>query len=61
MRALAMLVAGEDPGRNVVVPPTLVTRQMLIDGDIETMEDLSAKLPQFARTDVAKPAWMPVP
>ncbi|MCE7030137.1 substrate-binding domain-containing protein [Jiella sp. CBK1P-4] len=59
VRALAMLLAGEDPGHNVVVPPTLVTRDMLLENDINNMEQLSQKLPQFAATDVAKPEWMP--
>ncbi|MCQ0986571.1 substrate-binding domain-containing protein [Jiella sp. LLJ827] len=59
VRALAMLLAGEDPGHNVVVPPTLVTRDMLMEKDINNMDELSQKLPQFATTDVAKPDWMP--
>ncbi|MCB8836403.1 substrate-binding domain-containing protein [Aurantimonas sp. VKM B-3413] len=61
VRALAMLLAGEDPGHNVVVPPTLVTRDMLMENEIQNMDELSQKLPQFAKTDVAKPEWMPVP
>jgi len=61
VRALAMLLAGEDPGHNVVIPPTLITRKALLDGDIKSMEDLSAKMPQFAHADVAVPAWMPLP
>jgi len=61
VRALAQLLAGEDPGHNVIVPPTLITQKDLIDKDIKNMEDLSAKLPQFAHADVAMPAWMPNP
>ena len=61
VRALAMLLAGEDPGQSVIVPPTLITRDMLMDLDIQNMEQLSAKLPQFAHADVAVPAWMPLP
>jgi simple sugar transport system substrate-binding protein len=61
VRALAMLLAGEDPGHNVVVPPTLITQQELKDKNIKNMEDLSANLPQFAHADVAVPAWMPLP
>ncbi len=61
VRALAQLLAGEDPGHNVIVPPTLITQKELIDKDIKNMEDLSAKLPQFAHADVAMPAWMPNP
>ena len=61
VRALAMLLAGEDPGKSVIVPPTLITQKQLNDNDIKNMEDLSAKLPQFAHADVAVPAWLPLP
>ena len=61
VRALAMLLAGEDPGRNVIVPPTLITQAFLNDNDIKNMDDLSVKMPQFAHADVAVPDWMPLP
>ena len=61
VRALAMSLAGEDPGASVIVPPTLITQAMLEENDIENMQDLSAKLPQFAHADVATPDWMPLP
>lgn len=61
VRSLAMLLAGEDPGTSVVVPPTLITQTMLLDNDIKSMEELSARLPQFAHADVATPDWMPLP
>ena len=61
VRTLAMLLAGEDPGHNVIVPPTLITQSALISEDITNMQDLSAKLPQFAHADVAVPDWMPLP
>lgn len=61
VRALAMLLAGENPGASVIVPPTLITQKDLNDGDIKNMEELSVKLPQFAHADVAMPAWMPNP
>lgn len=61
VRSLAMLLAGEDPGQNVIVPPTLITQQFLNDNDIKNMSDLSEKMPQFAHADVAAPAWMPLP
>lgn len=61
VRALAMMLAGEDPGKSVIVPPTLITQAQLNDNDIKNMEELSAKLPQFAHADVAVPAWMPLP
>ena len=61
VRALAMLLAGEEPGAQVIVPPTLITQAMLNDLDITNMEDLGARLPAFAHADVAVPAWMPLP
>jgi len=61
VRALAQLLAGEDPGKQVIVPPTLITQKDLNDNDIKNMEDLSAKMPQFAHANVAMPAWMPNP
>ncbi len=61
VRALAMMLAGENPGHNVVVPPTLITQEQLNAQDIKNMEELSQKLPQFAHADVAVPAWMPLP
>lgn len=61
VRSLAMLLAGEDPGASVIVPPTLITQAMLMDNDIKSMQDLAAKLPAFAHADVATPDWMPLP
>ncbi|MEP3274928.1 MAG: substrate-binding domain-containing protein [Stappiaceae bacterium] len=61
VRTLAMLLAGEEPGASVIVPPTLITQAMLNELDIKNMEDLAAKLPQFAHADVATPDWMPLP
>ena len=61
VRTLAMLLAGQDPGHSVIIPPTLITQKMLNDNDIKNMADLSAKLPQFAHADVSVPDWMPLP
>jgi simple sugar transport system substrate-binding protein len=61
VRALAMLLAGEDPGAQVIVPPTLITQAQLNELNITNMEELGAKLPAFAHADVAAPAWIPLP
>ncbi|WMS45000.1 substrate-binding domain-containing protein [Acuticoccus sp. MNP-M23] len=61
VRALAMMLAGENPGASVVVPPTLITQKALNDGDITNMEQLAEKLPQFSHADVAMPGWIPQP
>jgi simple sugar transport system substrate-binding protein len=61
VRTLAMLLAGEDPGHSVIVPPTLITQAFLNENNISNMKELSASMPQFAHADVAVPAWMPLP
>ncbi|ABV92263.1 ribose/xylose/arabinose/galactoside ABC-type transport system protein [Dinoroseobacter shibae DFL 12 = DSM 16493] len=61
VRALALMLAGEDPGASVIVPPTLITQAFLNDNDIRNMEDLGAKMPQFQHADVAMADWMPLP
>jgi simple sugar transport system substrate-binding protein len=61
VRALALLLAGEDPGASVIVPPTLITQAMLNDLDITNMEDLGAKLPAFAHAEAAMAPWITLP
>ncbi len=61
VRTLALLLTGEDPGANVVVPPTLITQDFLNEQDIKNMDDLGAKMPQFQHADVAMADWMPLP
>lgn len=61
VRALAIMLAGGEPGAQVVVPPTLITQAFLNDNNISNMEDLSAQMPQFQHADVAMTDWMPLP
>ena len=60
VRALAMLLAGQDPGSRLVVPATLITRELLNARDIRTMADLASKLPGYASAGaaLAYPEWM---
>ncbi len=44
VRSLAMMLAGENPGSNVVVPPTLITQKFLNDNDIKNMESKNATI-----------------
>ena len=61
VRALAMLIAGENPGHQVLVPPTLITRQQLVDLDVKNVRDLAQKVPAFGdAANVARSAWIPV-
>jgi len=59
VRALAQLIAGQDPGRSVLIQPTLVTKKDLLDNDIKTIEELQAKFPAFKDSDAAKADWIP--
>lgn len=61
VRALALMLAGENPGASVVVPPTLITQDFLNEKDIKNMDDLGAMMPQFQHADVAMADWMPLP
>lgn len=61
VRALAIMLTGGNPGESVVVPPTLITQSFLLENDVKNMEELSAKMPQFAHADVAMTEWMPLP
>jgi simple sugar transport system substrate-binding protein len=59
VRALALAIAGQFPGRSVMLQPTLVTRDDLVRNDIATIEDLQRKFPAFLKSDAATAAWIP--
>lgn len=59
IRAAALAVAGEDPGHAIVVEPILLTQAALRDAGVESVEELSAKLPAFGRSTSATAAWIP--
>jgi len=61
VRTLALMLAGEDPGASVVIPPTLITQSFLNEQDIGNMDELGEKMPQFQHADVAMADWMPLP
>ncbi|WP_018607221.1 substrate-binding domain-containing protein [Uliginosibacterium gangwonense] len=61
IRAAALLVAGKPVPHNVVVKPVLVTRADLEKYDIKTVEELSAKLPEFGKSDAVLAPWIPQP
>jgi len=61
VRTLALMLAGESPDAQVIVPPTLITQDFLNSEDIKNMGDLGAKMPQFAHADVSMADWMPLP
>src|SRR5271165_2522181 len=61
VRAVALALAGQDPGYTVLVKPSLVTRAELIDNKIVTIDDLAAKVPAFRTSDAATAPWIPAP
>jgi simple sugar transport system substrate-binding protein len=61
VRTLALMLAGENPGASVVVPPTLITQSFLNENAIKNMDDLGSKMPQFQHADVSMADWLPLP
>ena len=59
VRAVSLDIAGQFPGRSVLLKPTLVTRDDLINNDIKTIEDLQVKFPAFLESDAATASWIP--
>jgi simple sugar transport system substrate-binding protein len=61
IRAVALAIAGQDPGHNVVVQPTLITQADLKANNITTVEELQKNFPAFAASDAATADWIPTP
>lgn len=61
VRALAVLLKGEKVPALVTVPPVLVTQDMLNSKDIKNMDDLVKHNPEFSKSIVLTPKWMPLP
>lgn len=59
VRSAALLVAGQDPGHRIVVKPTLITRDDLVNNNIRTIAELGAKFPAFRTSDAATASWIP--
>ena len=59
VRAAAIEVAGEDPGKQIIVEPTLLTQAALKSAGVTTIEELSAKVPAFGQSTAAAAKWIP--
>jgi len=59
IRAAALAVAGQDPGHNIVVEPTLLTQADLRAAGVTTIDELKAKVPAFAKSAAATAPWIP--
>jgi simple sugar transport system substrate-binding protein len=58
LRAVALMIAGEDPGKIIEVNPVLVTQADLNKNNIKTIADLDSKLPGFGHSDQATASWI---
>lgn len=59
VRAVSLAIAGQSPGASVLLQPTLVTRDDLLNNKIGTIEDLQKKFPAFLKSDAATAEWIP--
>ncbi|QRI64008.1 substrate-binding domain-containing protein [Shinella sp. PSBB067] len=59
VRAVSLAIAGQFPGRSVLLQPTLVTRDDLVKNEISTIEELQQKFPAFLKSDAATASWIP--
>jgi len=59
VRAVSLAIAGQFPGRSVLLQPTLITRDDLVSNKIGTIEELQQKFPAFLKSDAATASWIP--
>jgi len=58
MRVTAALIAGEDPGKFILVEPQLITRDFLLENNVTNMDELVGALPALGESDIAWFDWM---
>lgn len=59
VRAAALQVAGQAVEHDIVIKPTLITRDDLVKNDIHSMAELGEKFPAFRASGAATAAWIP--
>ena len=59
VRAVSLLLAGQDPGHHIEVDPVLITRNDLVSNDIKSIDDLGRKFPAFRASNAAQARWIP--
>ncbi|RWX81255.1 sugar ABC transporter substrate-binding protein [Neorhizobium lilium] len=59
VRAVSLAIAGQNPGKSVLLKPTLITRDDLINNNIGSIEELQQKFPAFLKSDAATATWIP--
>jgi ABC-type sugar transport system substrate-binding protein len=58
LRAVALMIAGQDPGKVIEVSPVLITQEQLNKNNIKTIADLDAKLRGFGHSDQVIASWI---
>jgi simple sugar transport system substrate-binding protein len=58
VRAAVAMVAGEDVNKYLLVSPTLITRDFLIENDITNMDQLVEAMPSLGESPLVWPDWM---
>ena len=58
VRAVSLSLTGELKDTKVLLPPTLITRQFLLDNDVKNEEELNAKLPEFRLEGAVTAGWI---
>jgi simple sugar transport system substrate-binding protein len=61
LRVLALNVAGVKTEHVVEMKPVLITSDYLIENNINTLEELKAKMPELATSDLATAPWLKAP
>lgn len=59
VRAVSLAIAGAFPGQSLLLQPTLITRNDLVENEISTIEELQQKFPAFQKSDAATADWIP--
>lgn len=57
-RTLALELAGQLSGKEVVFPGVLVTQAFLLDNQVKTMDDLRARMPELNLAKVSTAGWL---
>jgi simple sugar transport system substrate-binding protein len=58
VRAVALLLAGQDPQPEILVQPALVTRDTLLQNNIKRVAEVEAKVPAVAGSPAAMASWI---
>ncbi len=60
VRGISMLIAGETLPADILITPTLITNDMLVDASITNMNDLIDAIPAFSESDACITDWIPM-